>query len=388
VKVKTVILAFMSILLCSAFSNAQSFDELYDPKAEVLVKNKLVNRNDTLILFSKVVINNKSFQLYDYRFNFYFINNHYEKIPNETQKLSVDSIYLGGDFQEHTFKFIIKSNSLKSILLMEVLNKNNGFVTLFDVPVFGAMPFYLVTENGLPLINNWSDPQSFTSSEPDLVGFYYNYNFAPGLPPMVTKENFPDKVMKVDSVFKMDSVINFKKKGLYLLQKDTTSQMAVTVNIQDKYFPKYTTIDQLIEPLVYITSKTDQAFLASVKGDKKRFDKFWLDLTNSPERAVTIIRNFYDRVESANSQFTTFKEGWKTDKGMIFIVMGVPDQVEKSINEESWVYLASRDLPKRKYTFIRSKTIFSTSHYVLIRERKHADAWFEAIDLLRKGIFK
>ena len=35
---------------------------------------------------------------------------------------------------------------------------------------------------------------------------------------------------------------------------------------------------------------------------------------------------------------TSFKVGWQTDRGMIFIIYGIPNYVYKSGVEEKWIY--------------------------------------------------
>ena len=36
---------------------------------------------------------------------------------------------------------------------------------------------------------------------------------------------------------------------------------------------------------------------------------------------------YYRRVRFANEEFTQYKDGWKTDRGMIYILFGPPNQV-------------------------------------------------------------
>ncbi|MEL7006518.1 MAG: GWxTD domain-containing protein, partial [Bacteroidota bacterium] len=128
--------------------------------------------------------------------------------------------------------------------------------------------------------------------------------------------------------------------------------------------------------------------LMAAKESKAAFDDFWLDLTRSSERARDIIKNYYDRVEEANRLFTTYKPGWKTDRGMIYITFGPPGKVIKSNNEETWIYLSTRDLKKIEFKFVKASSIFSNSHYALVRDKKYADAWYKAIRLIRQGRFR
>ena len=42
----------------------------------------------------------------------------------------------------------------------------------------------------------------------------------------------------------------------------------------------------------------------------------------SLERAKELIKNYYGRLQHANLFFTSYLEGWKTDRGMIFMIFG------------------------------------------------------------------
>ena len=41
------------------------------------------------------------------------------------------------------------------------------------------------------------------------------------------------------------------------------------------------------------------------------------------QKAKSLIAIYYNRIQNANLHFTTFKEGWKTDRGMIYVVFGL-----------------------------------------------------------------
>ena len=71
---------------------------------------------------------------------------------------------------------------------------------------------------------------------------------------------------------------------------------------------------------------------------EKAFEQFWLKMAGTKERAKYVIAEYYKRVEKANVLFTSYKEGWKTDRGMLTIVMGMPNTVYKTTRGETWIY--------------------------------------------------
>jgi hypothetical protein len=58
----------------------------------------------------------------------------------------------------------------------------------------------------------------------------------------------------------------------------------------------------------------------------------------NPIIAKNVISLFYSRVEEANKRFSCYKEGWKTDMGMLFILLGPPWQVETPVQQIVWHY--------------------------------------------------
>ena len=97
------------------------------------------------------------------------------------------------------------------------------------------------------------------------------------------------------------------------------------------------------------------------------------------------MRNYFKRVEWANYYFTSYKEGWKTDRGMIYILFGLPEELFKFNDREVWNY-KSPSL-KVSFTFVKSSTLFDPDNYVLIREKKFQETWYEKVDLWRNARF-
>ncbi len=93
-----------------------------------------------------------------------------------------------------------------------------------------------------------------------------------------------------------------------------------------------TNIDQAIDQLRYIANKKDiEKIRKAPKGQKgKYFQEFWKHMDPTPGTPVNeLMEEYYRRVEVANREFSRFRAGWKTDMGMIYIIFGAPDDVER-----------------------------------------------------------
>ena len=106
-------------------------------------------------------------------------------------------------------------------------------------------------------------------------------------------------------------------------------------------FPRPSAIDELIGPLVYLAAEEewDSLFAALTPVERRRrFEAFWLSGVDNPRRARDAIRHYYSRVEEANLMFSSHKEGWKTDRGMVYIICGPPSSSESVMDNEVWYY--------------------------------------------------
>jgi GWxTD domain-containing protein len=225
----------------------------------------------------------------------------------------------------------------------------------------------------------------FENSNPLHVSFYKDA-FPAGAPAFSTSQARVSKVLKPDSIFYADpkESIQFKQKGLYLAQQDTASAQGVAFRVEDDY-PKLGTLESLVGPLIYVCTKQEYEKLKAASNDKKKFDQIILSVTGNTERARIFMRNYFRRVELANQYFSSYKEGWKTDRGMIYIIYGIPDQVYLFENREVWEY--KNDYLKESFQFVRSATIFDPENHVLIRSKSFTDDWYNMIDLWRKARF-
>lgn len=125
--------------------------------------------------------------------------------------------------------------------------------------------------------------------------------------------------------------------------------------------------------------------LREAQGNKAAFDKVILGILGNAERARIFMRSYFQRVEQANRMFTSYKEGWKTDRGMIYIIFGPPEEVYLLGNREIWEY--NNASFKGRFIFTRSATLFDPQNYVLIRDGSLRDKWYSMVDLWRKARF-
>jgi len=92
-------------------------------------------------------------------------------------------------------------------------------------------------------------------------------------------------------------------------------------------------LDKAIQQMVYIATEDELSHIkeADTKDDKvKRYLEFWKKKDPVPESDDNEIFNeYYRRIDYANKNFSHYSEGWKTDRGMVFVILGPPNNVDR-----------------------------------------------------------
>jgi GWxTD domain-containing protein len=163
--------------------------------------------------------------------------------------------------------------------------------------------------------------------------------------------------------------------------------------VREPDFPRLTDVDDLIAPLAYLASERELEYLRAGETPaerRRRFDAFWGSLFNDRNAAADVLRRYYERVEEANLLFTTYKEGWKTDRGMVYVLLGPPEYVEPTPAEERWHYaygsgeaLSSFVFERVSYTEGRPRPAFES--WVLARTSAYEEVWRRAVRRWREG---
>jgi len=113
-------------------------------------------------------------------------------------------------------------------------------------------------------------------------------------------------------------------------------------------------LDLAISQLVYLATSNEMEYIKdapSREEKERRFLKFWKDKDPSPGTPKNeLLIEYYNRIKIANERYSHYVDGWKTDMGMVFIIYGNPNNIDRHPFEsdskpyEIWDYY---DLKKR-----------------------------------------
>jgi GWxTD domain-containing protein len=170
----------------------------------------------------------------------------------------------------------------------------------------------------------------------------------------------------------------FSKKDCIFFQIDTAHQQGVSILNKGEFYPKIVHSDQMLEPLQYVTNTFEYQNLSKQKNQKLAIDNFWLGKTDNIERSRELIRVYYNRIYFANYFFTSDREGWKTDRGMVYTIYGPPEAIFKTAQEEEWLYFRDSKSDPIKFVFRYQQNRFTMNDFRLSRPESNTAAWKDA----------
>lgn len=215
---------------------------------------------------------------------------------------------------------------------------------------------------------------------------FYDYHFLPARPPMSHYRDTLKVPFNEDETIGLSTrgTFNLSQKGLYYFHLPGQTYGYPLLSTE-KFYPKFTSIEKLVESLRYIATNSEYEKMTTSFQKKDLFDEFWLNNTKSPERAKITIKEYYVRIREANLLFTNYKEGWKTDMGMIYIIFGAPSSVFYNDGDIMWIYNKTFELPRTAFSFKQIESKFPGQEYILERKPEFENLWFRTVSLWRTG---
>lgn len=335
---------------------------------------------------------------------------HYELFSAENKKEIVDSatIKVYDTVKEKTSKWLsgefeVKANLGKKYTLKVYAtdkNRNNTHEKSIEVNKLSKATdqFFLLTkqdDSSIMFDHFVSEPTNvIVTSElnkgSEIYAFQYFREFPIAAPPFANSVQKPFQY-KPDEQHKLP--INDQGQFNYLLLntgfihfiRDTTKKEGLTIFGFEGNYPKIKNIFGMVDPLRFISSNTEFDELTGSENKKKSIDVFWLSKAGNEDRAREVIKKYYNRVEDANDNFTSYVEGWKTDRGMVSIVYGTPKTVRTARDEEIWYYGEETNSFSLQFTFVKVDNPFSQNDYKLLRAAAYKTSWYRAVDAWRSG---
>lgn len=274
-------------------------------------------------------------------------------------------------------------------------SENRKFMVIDKTSRFNKQNFrVLSTITGYPVFTEVFSSADLFRLEFNMLGYdsiyvdYYSLDRTLPRPifsaaPEIQMRTFPDSTYILP--FNDTMTFHLPEAGIYLFRMTEDVQEGCALYNFGDNFPKIETPNELLGPLVYLATTAEFRDLRLEPNRKLAIDNFWLNMANDMDDARELIRVFYSRVLYSNTYFTSYKEGWKTDRGMIYIIFGPPDMLEKFPDEEVWRYRTRKSNSPLEFKFERKDNHLSYDDYQLDRSSSSTAIWSEAVQSWKRG---
>jgi GWxTD domain-containing protein len=231
------------------------------------------------------------------------------------------------------------------------------------------------------------------------ISYFQPYEGVPYPPNMILPERTinPEPDTTIGLHYSDTLPVMLPKKGLYFCTNSKKITEGYTLMNFGISFPAMTTPEEMIEPLAYLASDEELNDLRHSLKPKLALDDFWVKCGGNIDKSRELIRIYYTRALFANLYFTSYREGWRTDRGMIYLIYGPPDKLYKASGEENWGYKkeeiksswGTRYTVKEDYLFFNFKkkdNKFTDNDFYLSRSETIVTYWDKAVMNWRKGV--
>jgi GWxTD domain-containing protein len=329
-----------------------------------------------------------------------FTNYESQKVIDSGTFVFADSLYSGSGGM-FNFEFDTRAaegqNYLLSLTINDLNNKTfrNGTCYINRIAKSSSSSFKVNQEgegilytsvllNKQPLVVSTAD-----TSMKSLWVSVFRRKFQLPAPPFSQDER-PQFDYNPDSIFRLTlqkgatGALTLNKPGFYYFRSDTALLEGFTLFRFSEGFPKLVNARQMLGALRYITSAKEFEAISQRPDTRSAVDSFWLATGGNADRAVNLIRDYYSRVQRANELFSSFTEGWQTDRGLIYIILGPPNVVYRSNLQEEWVYGEAGNMHSLYFYFAKVVNPFTNADYVLMRDPIMKQAWYMAVERWRR----
>ncbi len=92
-------------------------------------------------------------------------------------------------------------------------------------------------------------------------------------------------------------------------------------------------LDKAIAQMVYIATGTELDEIKDAKTKEEKIQKYldyWKKKDPDPQSEDNpVFDEYYRRIAFANENFSHYIEGWRTDRGMVYVILGAPNNIDR-----------------------------------------------------------
>jgi len=311
-----------------------------------------------------------------------------------------DNVNYGNDVSS-LGSFSVKAQKGNSYVLKLTLtdenngNENSKFIELEKIQNDTRQNYYLTAADNLPMIVDYvtrGEVYYLHHRDTSITIAWVKYfkpNLKPARPPMSSRAS-NKRTVRADTIYRIhfhDGIseeLHFNKQGYYHIMLDSVAQNGITIYQFTKDYPYINSPMQMVMPLRYLSTYAEFKKVINAKNKQKAVEDFWINISGNKERARRLISLYYNRVQQSNMLFYSDREGWMTDRGMIFIIFGPPDVVFRDSQMETWIYGYQKNNKNLKFDFYKTDNPFTNADYLLNRSPIYNTPWNNSLEIWRR----
>jgi GWxTD domain-containing protein len=211
----------------------------------------------------------------------------------------------------------------------------------------------------------------------------FKEHYKPAIAPFSTSNADPD-FSKFDTIFSRKFVNNELKMNSKDLITIITKHADNTESLGFFTYSK-NEIEIAYLCMTYLCSANEIEKFKDPNQQATAFEEFWMKAAqNDKNKANQLKKEFLRRVEFANKNFSSYKLGALTDLGMIYIVYGEPNKIEKDGFQQNWYY--SQQVNEQiRFTFMNDQSIMFPNNFYLERGPNYRSSYYLAVENWRNG---
>lgn len=391
-------LGVQSLLAQSRMSSADvSF--LYNPDNEFLIDHRVAQQDNQVKVYLRFILNSGIVKISDYDIK-YDIRNSYidERHVNGLKRLDTANLIQTG-FREFIYAFDFEKTPEQKLIVLEITNVARGKEFVIDIPIMRNknvpnQPFLIFEANrDIPYFSRFiNSDQSFRlvnvfgeTGSYQITGFQNNKAIA--MPPFDEAEQKSTSEVPIDTLYGAAEAekVNLSNPGYYLINDADAPKNTTGMLVTDKFYPYFGDYQKMVQPLIFITTNDEFKVIRSASDYRLAFEDFVTTrVSNGGKMAQDFVKLYFGRIRKSGHLFTADKDGWKTDRGMIYQIYGAPLQVFRNEDSELWIY-ASPNGGRMRFAFEIAADENNQVSYTLMRSDKYKDSWMEAVTNWRSG---
>lgn len=370
---------------------------LYDENHEFLVNYKVASSGSNYKVYLQFMLNSGNVKITDYNLSFDLRANYIDEQKNSNKNKLDSSQIIATGFRQFIYEISFNKQSNQNILVLDVFNRMKDTHFVLDIPltykdqapapflVFEAeknipyFPKFLSVKQAFRMVNVFGAKGNY-----ELNGIENNKRMAP--PPFDLNEyNVPTEI-KIDTLYgtNENESMQLYSPGYYRITSPEVVDAERHIIVHDAYYPYFGNYEDLIKPLILITTKNEYNSFRSGENVRQSFEAFVQDaISSNPESAKSFIKYFYRRIRTSARLFTENKAGWKTDRGIIYQIFGKPNQVFRNELTEVWTYANLTNKENRFVFDIYHKD--GRRNYQLKRNKRFEENWMAAVEQWRQA---